>query len=378
MLLGLLLLACGLALAACVLARQPRFGSPPEGARLKAIEKSPNFADGRFTNQIPTPMLTEDTSFLAAVWSVHFAPKVRPAPSRPVPTVRTDFAALDASVDTVVWLGHSSYYIQLAGKRILADPVFSDYASPFSFINKAFDGATVFTAGRMPPIDYLLVTHDHWDHLDYRTVADLRDKVRNVVCPLGVGAHFESWGYPGEAIHEADWYGTVQLDEAIAIHVLPARHYSGRRFEKNRTLWAGFALTTPQRRVFISGDSGYGPHFADIGRRFGGFDLAILDCGQYDRRWAYIHMTPEEAARAAVDLRAQAVMPAHVGRFSIANHPWDEPFERFAAASREKPYRLLTPRIGEPVPLGDATRNFARWWAEVENPDAMARSESRQ
>jgi L-ascorbate metabolism protein UlaG (beta-lactamase superfamily) len=192
--------------------------------------------------------------------------------------------------------------------------------------------------------------------------------VKHVICPLGVGAYFEYWDFPKEKICEGDWYDRIPLGENITVHVLPARHYSGRLMAKNKTLWAGFALETPNRGIFFSGDSGYGPHFSKIGEAFQGFDLVLLDCGQYDPRWAYIHMTPEEAAQAAADLGARAMIPAHVGRFTIANHPWDEPFKRLIEACQNKPYRLLTPEIGEPVVPDDNPSRFSRWWeAEASN-----------
>ena len=160
----------------------------------------------------------------------------------------------------------------------------------------------------------------------------------------------------------------MELEGGFTVHVLPARHYSGRLLRQNKTLWAGFALESSTQRLFFSGDSGYGSHFAEIGRRFGDFDLVALDCGQYDDRWAYIHMTPEEAAQAARDLGARALIPAHVGRFTIANHPWDEPFKRLKEARHDKSYRLLTPRIGEPVASNDAPSQFSHWWdAEASN-----------
>ena len=217
----------------------------------------------------------------------------------------------------MIWLGHSSWFVQLGGKRILIDPVLSDYTAPFSFLNKAYEGTSIYRVEDIPEIDCLLISHDHWDHLDYQTVAALKSKVGRVICPLGVGAYFDYWDYPQEKILEGDWYDRISLGEDITVHVMPARHYSGRLLTKNKTLWAGFALETPNRRIFFSGDSGYGPHFARIGEAFQGFDLALLDCGQYDPRWAYIHMTPEEAVQAALDLGVRALIPAHVGRFAI-------------------------------------------------------------
>jgi L-ascorbate metabolism protein UlaG (beta-lactamase superfamily) len=214
----------------------------------------------------------------------------------------------------------------------------------------------------MPDIDCLVISHDHWDHLDHDTVVALRPRIKAVVCPLGVGAILEDWGFDPARIHEADWNQDVRLAQDFTVHVLPARHFSGRWLTRNKTLWAGFLLETPGRKVFYSGDSGYGPHFAEIGERFGGVDLAIMEDGQYDPAWKNIHMMPEEAAKGAEDLRAKAIMPVHSGRFTISNHAWDDPYKRLAAVSEGKAFRLLTPRIGEAVDMGQPALRFARWW----------------
>lgn len=190
-----------------------------------------------------------------------------------------------------------------------------------SFSTQAFDGTSLYSADDMPQIDYLLITHDHWDHLDHATVTSLEPKVKKVVTGLGVGAYFEHWGYPKEKIVEADWFARLATDDGLAIHVLPARHYSGRLLTRNRTLWVGFVLEHAGRRILFSGDTGYGPHFDTIARKFSGFDLVALDMGQYDARWPHIHMTPEQAVKAAQDLGAKALLPAHVGRFSICHRP---------------------------------------------------------
>jgi L-ascorbate metabolism protein UlaG (beta-lactamase superfamily) len=268
-------------------------------------------------------------------------------------------------------LGHSSYFVLFAGKRILIDPVFSSYAGPFSFTNKAFDGTTLYGVDDLPDIDLLLITHDHWDHLDYDTIVALKRKVSKALVPLGVGAYLEQWGYAPAQIHEADWYGQLQLDAGVLVHLVPARHYSGRLLTRNRTLWTGFVLESPTRRMLFSGDTGYGPHFKEIAERFDGFDLVALDMGQYDPRWPDIHMTPEQAAQAAEDLNAKALLPAHVGRFSIARHAWNEPFQRISRASTGKPFRLFTPTIGESLLLdGDWQAFAAPWWTEVQRAGA--------
>jgi L-ascorbate metabolism protein UlaG (beta-lactamase superfamily) len=252
-------------------------------------------------------------------------------------------------------------YVQLAGRRILIDPVLSDHAAPFSGMVMAFEGTTIYRVEDLPEIDYLLITHDHYDHLDRDTIEGLIPKTRWAIAGLGIGAHLEHWGFPADRIREGDWFDVVRLEPGLAVHVLPARHYSGRALKRNQGLWVGYALETNRRRLFFSGDSGFGPHIAEIAKRFDWFDVAVLDAGQYDPRWAFIHMNPEEAARAAEMLRARAVLPAHAGRFTLARHAWDEPFERAVEAAVGKSYRLLTPRMGEPVRPGEE-QQFQQWW----------------
>jgi len=360
----LIVLVSSLALGAYAYIRHPKFGKLPEGDRLEIVKRSPNYVDGEFRNLLATPMFSDDSSVVGVIFSSLVRKTERLTPSVPMPSVKTDLKTLDRAVDMVIWLGHSSYFVQLGGKRVLIDPVFSLDAAPVPFANRAFDGTSLYTAEDIPEIDYLLITHDHWDHLDYPSVKALEPKTRKVVAGLGVGAYFEYWGYAKDKIREADWFAALELEKDFTIHVLPARHYSGRLLTRNRTLWAAYALETPGRRIFVSGDTGYGPHFAEIGRRFGGFDLVALDAGQYDPRWPYIHMTPEEAA--AEDLGARALLPGHAGKFSIARHAWDEPFNRLAAASQGKKYRLLTPMIGEPISLDDDRQRFPQWWERLE------------
>lgn len=352
------------ALAACsyLWLQQPKFGKPPEGSRLEQMQQSPHYSEGVFHNVAPIPPIKSKGGFAGALIEYLFASKEGRRPPAPIPVIKTDLKALDKNRDLVIWFGHSSCYIQLDGKRILLDPVFSDSAAPVSFANKAFPGTNLYTAEEMPEIDYLLISHDHWDHLDYPTVKALRGKVRTVICPLGVGAYFEQWGFDGKKILEGDWFTELKPDKDFSVHILPARHFSGRLMARNRTLWAGFALVTQKRKIFISGDSGYGPHFAEIGKRFKGFDLAILDCGQYDKKWRFVHMMPEDAVMATEDLGAKALLPAHVGRFSIAYHSWNDPFIRISAASAGKDFRLLTPKIGELLDLENENQSFGKWW----------------
>ena len=361
---GMMMVIGSLSLSGCAFYRQ--FGQMPEGVYLEKIRQSPHYDGERFNNLEPTPMLSGNDGFISALFKFVTTKNERAKPTMPIPTVKTDLKAIDIEQDTVIWLGHSSFYIQLAGKRLLIDPVLNDYASPVSFANQAFDGTSIYTADDIPEIDVLLITHDHWDHLDYDTVLALKPKIKRVVTGLGVGSHFRYWGYSDHMIEEADWNDTVNMTKELSIHVLPARHFSGRTLTRDKTLWVGFALETPDRKLFFSGDSGYGQHFSEIGKRFGGFDFVFLDSGQYDNKWRYIHMTPEDASQAAEDLQAKAYLPAHTGRFSIAYHSWDDPFIRAAKISQQKSYRLITPMIGELIELGNTDHHFTYWWEAIQ------------
>ncbi len=338
------------------------FGKLPDGERLARIQASPNWRDGKFHNETATPMYTNGKSFSSVLWDFLFVKHSDTKPERALPVVKTDLTSLKSDEDVVIWLGHSSWFIQLDGHKILIDPVFSSYAAPFSFMNKAFSGDYPWQAADMPEIDYLIISHDHWDHLDYPTLTALKPKVKQIVTALGVGSHLEAWGFAPAIIHELDWHENMAAADTLTIHVLPARHFSGRGLTANKTLWASFMFVTPRRKIFYSGDSGYGPHFKNIGAQFGPVDFAILENGQYNPAWQNIHMLPEETAAAAADLHAKVMLPGHAGRFSMSNHPWYEPWKRIAAASKAKLYRLLTPEMGEVVKMNDPEQRFLPWW----------------
>ncbi|MEY2892065.1 MAG: hypothetical protein RJA98_1973 [Pseudomonadota bacterium] len=359
---GVAATGAALLLGAFAFLQQPQFGADPDGDRLQRIQRSQHHANGEFHNLIPTPVLAEGNNPLSIMVSDLLHPVGDLQPAQPIPTVKTDLRALDLTRDALIWLGHSSFFIQIAGQRVLVDPVLKPYAGPVSFAGRAFDGTNGYTVDDMPDIDLLLITHDHWDHLDHDTVTALQGRVKQVVVPLGVGAHVERWGYARDKVRDADWNETLALHNGLSVHVIPARHYSGRALTPNKTLWAGFVLESGQRRVLLSGDSGYGPHYKTLGQRFGTFDLVALDMGQYDPRWPDIHMTPQQAAQAAQDLNARALLPAHVSRFTLARHAWNDPFEQVSAESQGKPYQLLTPRIGEALYLGDPGQRFLPWW----------------
>jgi L-ascorbate metabolism protein UlaG (beta-lactamase superfamily) len=341
-----------------------KFGAAAEGSRLERIRRSPNFRNGQFQNLLATPMMTGQDGGMRGMWRFFFGPKGRRVPSLPIPSVHRDLRNLPPERDLLVWLGHSSYLIQIEGRRFLIDPVMSGAASPVAFTTRAFPGSDPYTVDDLPPIDHLLISHDHWDHLDYETVNRLRPRVGNAVCGLGAGAHLERWGYRPESILEGDWGESLDLGGGFGVHLRTARHFSGRLLRRNGSLWASFVLITPRgRKLFLGGDGGYGPHFAKIGEEFGGFDLAMLECGQYNEAWRYVHMMPEETVQAARDLQAHSFFPVHNSKFCISLHDWDEPLRRVAAASGLTSPERITARIGELVDLWNPVPEA--WWTAM-------------
>jgi L-ascorbate metabolism protein UlaG (beta-lactamase superfamily) len=342
--------------------QQPQFGRPPSGERLSRIKHSANYKDGQFQNIHITPTFVKGTNVPKVMWQFFFGKPRNNIPSVPLPSAKNNLHHLDPSADILVWFGHSSYFMQLNGKRILVDPVFSGTASPVSFTTRSFKGSDVYTVDDVPFIDYLIITHDHWDHLDYKTVTRLKPKVARVITGLGTASHLEYWGYDKSIISELDWNEEVSLENGLHVYTVPARHFSGRLFKRNTTLWTSFVLCTPSLNLFLGGDSGYDTHFAEIGNKFGPFDLAILECGQYNANWKYIHILPEEVVQAAIDLKAKAILPVHWAKFSLSLHEWDEPIKRVIAEAEKRNVPVMHPMIGEAVNLHQPGI-FSRWWA---------------
>lgn len=341
--------------------QQAQFGKEPTGERLQRILRSPNYKNGSFQNQNYTPALTGNVTYVGVMKDFFFGKSKRSKPANELPSKKTDLFSLSPTDDVLVWFGHSSYYLQLAGKKILVDPVFSGHASPVSFTTRSFKGANTYTVDDIPDIDFLFISHDHYDHLDHKTVVQLKQKVGKVVTGLGVGAHLERWGYDPKIIIEKDWNEEIVLAENFIVNTTPARHFSGRRFTRNGSLWLSFVVATPNNKIFIGGDSGYDEHFKSIGETYGPFDLAILENGQYNEHWRHIHMMPEEVVQAAEDLRAKRLLPVHWSKFSLSLHAWDEPIIRVTNKAKEKGLPVLHPMIGEAIDLKN-TPGSTEWW----------------
>lgn len=334
-------------------------GKLPSGPHLEKLQQSPHYNNGGFQNLSDTPMMAKDASY----WKLtrnFFTKTEGKKPSVPLPSVQTKLSELDGN-GTVVWFGHSSYLIHIDGKNILVDPVFSGNASPVNFMVTAFEGADVYKVSHMPYIDYLILTHDHYDHLDYKTLLELKTKVGQVYCSLGVGAHLRYWGYDEAVLHEMDWWEERRLNDSMQLTAAPARHFSGRGLKRGKTFWSSFILQTNGLRIYLGGDSGYDAHFAEIGKRFGGFDVALLECGQYNAMWPFIHMMPEETVQAALDLNTRVLMPVHWAKFQLAMHAWNEPAIRVTNRARELGLEVRLPQIGEPVLLNQSFSG-TEWW----------------
>lgn len=324
--------------------------------------QSPNFRNGSFQNQSPTPMMSPDASYFNVLLKFIRKPK-DVYPPGPLPSVRTNLKALPEETLSIVWFGHSSYLIHSNGFNILVDPVFSGYASPFSFMVKAFPGSNVYSADDLPDIDLLIITHNHYDHLDTSTIRQLRSKVKAVYTPLGVSADLQQCGISKDIITEMDWWDTREIRNG-SITATPARHFSGRGLKRGGSLWASFVLKLGRANIYVGGDSGYDTHFREIGKKFGPFHLAILETGQYNEDWPHIHMHPEEAVQAALDLSAVALMPVHWGKFALAYHPWNEPVMITTWAAKQVNLEVATPRIGEVVALGGPWPKDP-WWEKL-------------
>ncbi|SOD20106.1 MBL fold metallo-hydrolase [Pedobacter xixiisoli] len=357
-------LALILAISTYFYMRLPKFGKAPSGQRLALLAQSPNYKDGKFQNFHYTPDLTEGYSMLGIMFDMLFKNHPRRKPVDSLPSVKTDLLNLSADSNVLVWFGHSSYFMQIEGKRFLVDPVFSGNASPIPGTTKSFKGADIYSVADLPHIDYLLISHDHYDHLDYETIIALKNKVGKVICGLGVGEHFEYWGYSPQNLIEKDWNQKVDLGNGFTLNTVPGRHFSGRGFKRNNTLWTSYLLETPKAKIFIGGDSGYDTHFKEIGNQFGPIDLAILENGQYNVAWQAIHTLPEETVKAAKDLKAKRFFPVHSSKFMLAMHQWDEPLNDVTKINNGE-IPMVTPMIGEVVNLNDEQQVFTQWWKGV-------------
>lgn len=339
----------------------PAFGAKNTRFDRESMMKSPNFHNGKFINQEHFPSHNNTRDQLSMLKDfINWNPQARP--ERTISVDPYNPVNGEGDQTEIVWFGHSAFFIELEGKKLLLDPMFSKYPSPVPPFGGSRFSQRPLHIDDLPDIDAVLISHDHYDHLDYKSIMKLKDKVNQFHVPLGVGDHLLKWGIDAARIYTYDWWDEYKLD-GIKLVCTPAKHFSGRNlFTHNHTLWSSWAMLGQNNRLFFSGDGGYGPHFEQIGNKYGPFDITLMECGQYDRRWKAIHMMPEETIQAHLDLQGKLLIPMHWGAFTLAFHSWTEPVERAVKAANEKDLTIATPRISETIILGSANFPDHPWW----------------
>jgi L-ascorbate metabolism protein UlaG (beta-lactamase superfamily) len=263
----------------------------------------------------------------------------------------------------ITWFGHSAFLLKVNGLTLLLDPMFGRSPSPFPIFGpKRYSAKLPIEIDELPTIDAVIFSHDHYDHLDYGSILKLKAKVKQFIVPLGVASHLERWGVDPQIIQEHDWWDEFAF-RGLTLASAPARHFSGRGLGgRDTSLWCSWVILSEQTRIFFSGDSGYGPHFKEIGNKYGPFDLTLMECGQYNERWVGIHMMPEETVQAHLDVKGQLMIPIHWGAFTLALHSWTDPVERAVKAAKQLNVAIATPQIGETVHIGAAKFPTTAWW----------------
>lgn len=336
----------------------PQFGQKPEGKDLQRIKKSSHYKESSFENLQKTEM----AGFFDVLPKL---PELLSSKGKvPNKVFDVSFENRRTELDSgtyITWYGHSAFLLEMRNKRILIDPMFGDIASPLPFGSSRFDYNQPIPIDSFTGIDVVLISHDHYDHLDYPTISKIKDNVKLFIVPLGIGSHLKSWGVSEKSIIELDWWQEYQ-SESFSFTATPARHFSGRGIsDNNATQWAGWAIRSSESNIFFSGDGGYGSHFKEIGKKLGPFDFAMIECGQYNESWHQIHMMPEESVTAAKDIGASVAMPIHWGAFKLALHTWTDPVERFVKESDKRGQQYITPAIGYRYQLNGKYSNSA-WW----------------
>lgn len=342
----------------------PQFGADfYSDAELARYSKSAQFQQNQFKNQIETDLDTDLTKMWETLQKfMENTPNQSPGKNIEVLKPEPDAYLKENVKPQLIWFGHSSFLLQMAGKNLLFDPMLSEIAAPHPWLgSKRYNRENPIEIAQFPVIDAVFISHDHYDHLDYDSIVKLNNKVKHFYVPLAVGKHLTHWGITKDKITEMDWWDSKRLGE-IELTFTPSRHFSGRKLDRNDTLWGGWYLKTTSQSIYFSGDTGYGPHFKEIKQRLGAVDFALLECGQYNEEWADIHMMPEQTVQAAVDLDAKLMMPVHWGAFTLSLHSWTDPINRVSRAANTVNQRLIAPQIGEVVELALEPKARTPWW----------------
>ncbi|MDN3437962.1 MBL fold metallo-hydrolase [Planococcus sp. APC 3900] len=338
----------------------PTFGSNPSKEQKEVYETFANYEEGKFIN-LPSEIVAAGSPITKQ--EPNSASDER-SPTGQIPLSEIDWDQINAEEDSLTWLGHSAFILSLDNKKILIDPMLGPVASPVSFIGpKRYSDDLLDTIEEMPPIDAVFITHDHYDHLDYQSIKRLKSKVAHFFVPYGVGNHLVKWGVEEDKITELNWWDETEF-QGLTIALAPAKHFSGRGIlNQNSTLWGGWVIIGNKTRFYTSGDGGYDAHFKEIGNKYGPFDIALIEGGQYDSRWPDSHMQPEESVQASIDLKSENMMLMHWGAFTLARHSWSDPIERAVKEAEAKEVKLLTPKIGDTLQLKESlSLPVSGWW----------------
>ena len=348
------------------LTMSPEFGGKYNSADRERYQKSALYQDGKFINETPTSldmgfadMMKTMKEFIVGV------PDSEPGFELPIEKVDSITLAGNTVATRLIWFGHSAFLVQMDGLNILIDPMFGKVPAPHPWLGKnRYSKELPIEIEQLPAIDLIIISHDHYDHLDYGSIQKLKGKTKKFYVPLGVGAHFKKWGVPPADIHELNWWDEI-THERLQLAFTPARHFSGRGLtDRWTTLWGSWVIKGVNDNFYFSGDSGYGPHFKEIGNAYGPFDFAMIECGQYNEKWSQIHMMPEESAQAAVDLNTKLMMPIHWGAFTLALHSWTDPVERVEIKAKELGMPITIPKIGSFINFKSALEINDRWWIQ--------------
>ncbi|NIG56167.1 MBL fold metallo-hydrolase [Chitinophaga sp. Cy-1792] len=329
------------------------------------METSSHFNGKQFVNTLPTMVGSDNMTHTLWRFMTEKGQRIPPKPLGPFTISPKALSPIPSRELQYTWLGHSSYLLEMEGIRILVDPVFTHRASPFSWMGPVRFFKSPVSKEELPPLTAVVLTHNHWDHLDRHMMKYLGPRVPRFICPLGVDKHLKAWGIPEEKITVLDWGGVTNLADGITLTSTPARHFSGRWLRRDRTLWTSYVLKGNRYNVFIGGDSGFFPGFADIGNTYGPFDLTILEIGAYDAAWPDIHMGPAKAIEAHQALKGRIMLPVHWGTFNLALHPWDEPAERILPLAKEHNVTLWMPEPGATATLPDK-ETISYWWRKYQ------------
>lgn len=347
----------------------PEFGGSPTEEKSKEYSKSINYKEGVFQNKTKVEMSFTFGQYVEMILKF-FGTQPNTVPSKLLPVSKlnqSDIENYRNNYPRVIWYGHSAILLQIENKNILIDPMFGDVPAPHPWLGKSrFTEGLPLEIEQMPRVDAVLFSHDHYDHLDYGTIIKLKDKVDNFYVPLGLGNHLLKWGIEAERIKEMDWWSETKFDN-LTFACTPAQHFSGRGIsDRNSTLWASWVIKSDSTSIYFSGDSGYNTHFNEIGEKYGPFDFAMMECGQYNQQWKQIHMMPEETVQAGIDLRARLIMPIHWGAFKLAFHTWTDPVERLEKESKRLGLPITTPIIGVPIVLSNPpVAPHDKWWESI-------------